>query len=116
MATVKEVRVWCEKGDLIGYATVASASNLLAATHPPGFFRVEFHAPRDSGYAWPDLGFGARPEAEDYARQWAESLMDWARRAWPCPCKGSEPCPCDGSACGVIGRPNSGHTSFRTEV
>lgn len=78
-----EARVWCENGDLLGYATVEGCT-----------FTVD-EADEDSGYLW----FGGEPsefeyssDAERYAKEWATSYMEH----W------QEQCDCGTSDCGAL--------------
>lgn len=84
-----EIRVWCENGDLVGYATVQRRPVVIES----GYYSMTVQeAPSNSGYVWPAFGFATYDEAVAYAREWAEGLAQWTR----------ETCVCFDADCGVM--------------
>jgi hypothetical protein len=79
-----EARVWCENGDLLGYAVVEP--------HEQGF-SVNYHdVDPDSGYAWSESVWEYAYLAEDYAKEWAASYEEY----WQAQCD------CGTSDCGAL--------------
>lgn len=70
-----EVRVWCENGDLMGYATVEGCLFMVA------------DADRDSGYylfEGEPFEFMSPSQAESYAREWAQAYLEWLEETCAC--------------------------------
>jgi hypothetical protein len=79
-----EYRVWCENGDLLGYAEVNGDHFAVADADP------------DSGYAWfaaeGGTTFASGYMAQSYARDWGEAYAAYWR----------DRCDCETSDCGVM--------------
>ena len=81
-----EARVWCENGDLLGYAEVTEIDD-----SGMGFVTFEEVDP-DSGYALHDAEFRSLSAAERYAKAWAAGYEEY----WQAQCN------CGTSDCGIM--------------
>lgn len=79
-----EARVWCENGDLLGYAVVEP--------HESGFSIEYCDVDPDSGFAWATSVWGYEHVAEDYAKWWASRYEAY----WQAQCD------CGTSDCGIM--------------
>jgi hypothetical protein len=79
-----EARVWCENGDLLGFAEVVPERD--------GWSVSVNGCDESSGYCWPDTPFQWEQEAVDYAKEWAQGYWEY----W------QERCDCGTSDCGVL--------------